>query len=58
MMEEGPTRGITLNPFFCAMATTSAPGSAMAGQPASEMIPTGFSSSRGLRYSAIKLRSV
>ena len=36
-MEEGPTRGTTLKFFRCAIATTSAPGSATAGQPASEI---------------------
>ena len=39
MMEDGPTRGTTFRFFRWAMATTSAPGSATAGHPASEMTP-------------------
>ena len=38
-MLDGPTSGTTSIPFFCAIATISAPGSAIAGQPASEIIP-------------------
>ena len=38
MIEEGPTKGTTLKFLRCAIATTSAPGSATAGYPASEII--------------------
>jgi len=44
-MEDGPTNGVTVIPFLCAIETISAPGSAMPGQPASEITPT-FSPSR------------
>ena len=40
-MEEGPTSGTTLNPSACAASTSLAPGSAIAGQPASESRPSG-----------------
>jgi hypothetical protein len=39
MMEEGPTSGTTFRFLRWAIATTSAPGSATAGQPASEITP-------------------
>jgi hypothetical protein len=39
IMEEGPTNGTTFRFLRWAMATTSAPGSATAGQPASEITP-------------------
>lgn len=38
-MDDGPMSGMTLIFLVCAIATTSEPGSAMAGQPASEMMP-------------------
>jgi hypothetical protein len=38
-MEEGPTQGLTAMPCRWAMSTTLAPGSATAGQPASETSP-------------------
>jgi hypothetical protein len=44
-MEEGPTSGVTVIPFLCAIDTISAPGSAIPGQPASDITPT-FSPSR------------
>ena len=39
IIEEGPTNGTTFRFLRWAMATTSAPGSATAGQPASEITP-------------------
>ena len=38
-MLEGPTNGTTFMFFSCAIDTISAPGSAIAGQPASDIIP-------------------
>ena len=49
IMEDGPTKGMTRSPLRWAMATTSAPGSATAGQPASEITPTGIPCSKGCR---------
>ena len=46
-MEEGPTSGTTLKPSRCAASTSAAPGSAIAGQPASESRPRGRFSRRG-----------
>src|SRR5579859_3094401 len=47
-MADGPTSGTTCMPSWCARLTRLAPGSAMAGQPASESRPTllPFSSQR------------
>ena len=50
MIEEGPTKGTTLKFLRCAIATTSAPGSATAGHPASEITPIGFPASSGFKY--------
>ena len=36
-IDEGPIKGTTLIPFLCASLTTSAPGSAIPGHPASEI---------------------
>lgn len=44
---DGPTNGTTRMPASCASATSAAPGSAMAGQPASEINPTSWPESRG-----------
>ena len=41
-MDEGPTKGTTCISFSCAILTTSAPGSAIPGQPASDNKPTGL----------------
>lgn len=49
IMEDGPTKGMTRSPLRWAMATTSAPGSATAGQPASEITPTDIPCSKGCR---------
>ena len=39
-MEEGPTSGTTRKPSRCAASTSAAPGSAIAGQPASDSRPS------------------
>jgi len=52
-MEEGPTKGITLRFLRWAIATTSAPGSAIAGHPASEITPIEFPASSGFKYPEI-----
>ena len=46
-MEEGPTSGTTRNPSRCAASTSLAPGSAIAGQPASDSRPSGRFSRKG-----------
>ena len=38
-IDDGPTNGSTRMPAACAAAASAAPGSAMAGQPASESRP-------------------
>ena len=46
-MLDGPIRGFTSKPSACASATSSAPGSATAGQPASLNSPISRPSRRG-----------
>ena len=48
-MLDGPTKGTTFSPRRWAIATTSAPGSAIAGHPASEITPMELPSIRGFR---------
>src|SRR5690606_13410774 len=50
-MDEGPTWGRTAMPMSCAMATTVAPGSATAGQPASDTRPMSWPARAGLSQS-------
>ena len=49
IIEEGPTNGTTLIFFSCAIRTISDPGSAMAGHPASDRIPTSCPSKHGFK---------
>src|SRR5690606_30615736 len=49
-IDEGPTIGTTCISFSCAILTTSAPGSATPGHPASDNTPTSCPCIHGLRY--------
>ena len=53
----GPESGITRKPCLWAMATTLAPGSATAGQPASLMTPMDVPLRKGCKYCANKCSS-
>ena len=57
-IEDGPTNGTTVIPFWCAKRTTSAPGSATPGHPASETSPTETPCLHGFRYVGISEGSV
>ena len=52
-IEEGPTSGTTRKPSRCAASTSAAPGSAIAGQPASESRPSGRFSRSGAQRVAL-----
>ena len=49
MIDEGPTKGTTFKSLRWAIATTSAPGSATAGHPASEITPIDSPACKGFR---------
>ncbi|MNC86254.1 hypothetical protein D3C83_18980 [compost metagenome] len=49
--EEGPTSGTTRKPSRCAASTSAAPGSAIAGHPASDSRPRGLFCFNGSRRS-------
>src|SRR6185369_6174238 len=49
VIDEGPTSGTTRKPSRCAASTSAAPGSAIAGQPASERRPSARPSRSGCR---------
>ena len=57
-IEEGPTRGLTCIFLSCAIFTTSAPGSAIAGHPASDSKPTIFPSKQEFKNDGMSAGSV